>query len=153
VDALVLDSTGNLFDAISIATRAALHTTEMPLVTVVEGVGSGDFELELDGDRVVPLPLIQVPVFVTLTRVGNVAIVDASLEEEQCSGCRVAFAVNKLGHICTTQKGNGVVTVHQFQQMMMDASVIGQKLIEKMDNVLLEEKSIEKKYGFLHSTV
>lgn len=27
VDAMVLDSNGNLFDAISIATRAALHNT------------------------------------------------------------------------------------------------------------------------------
>lgn len=137
----------------------------MPVVTVVEGVDSNDYELELDADSLRTLPLISVPVFVTLTRIGNTAIVDASLEEEQCSSCRVAFAVNQKGNICTTQKGNGVISVSQLQQMMLvnlleipeltcqDASVIGQKVIELMDKVMLEEKRIPKKFGFLHSAL
>jgi len=153
VDALVLDSAGNLFDALSIATRAALLTTEMPVVTVVEGVGTDDYELELEVDSLTPLPLKDVPIFVTLTRIGTTAIVDASLEEEQCSACRISFAINKQGHICTTQKGNGVTTITQLQQMMLDSSVIGKKVIELMDKVLEEEKGRKKKYGFLHSTI
>lgn len=90
----------------------------MPVVTVVEGGESEDFELELEADSLVPLPLKDVPIFVTLTRIGNTAVVDASLEEEQCSNCRIAFAVNERGNICTTQKGNGVISVFQLQKMM-----------------------------------
>jgi hypothetical protein len=39
----------------------------MPVVTVVEGVAD-DYELELEVDSLIPLPIKQVPVFVTLTR-------------------------------------------------------------------------------------
>jgi exosome complex RNA-binding protein Rrp42 (RNase PH superfamily) len=54
-----------------------------------------------------------------VTRIGAAAIVDATLEEEQCSNGRVAFAVNGKGNVCTTQKGNGVLSVSQLQQMML----------------------------------
>eukprot|EP01126_Amoeba_proteus_P055967 TRINITY_DN697_c0_g1_i5.p1 TRINITY_DN697_c0_g1~~TRINITY_DN697_c0_g1_i5.p1 ORF type:complete len:289 (+),score=73.39 TRINITY_DN697_c0_g1_i5:86-952(+) len=148
VDALVLDSAGNLFDALSIATRAALLSTEIPVVSVVENTEEGGhFDIEL-GEDLQSLPILDIPVFVTLTRIGSTALVDTTLEEEYCSECRIAFAVNSKGIICTTQKGNGLVGLPQLQQMMLDASVLGMKMIDLMDRVLKTEQGKES-HGFL----
>jgi len=147
VDALVLGSTGNLFDAISIGTRAALLNTRIPVVSVVE-CDDGSFDLELDTEKTFGIDVNNVPVCVTLTRIGNDHIVDASLEEEFCSCCRIAFAVNKKGNLTTIQKGSGTVTRQQLQKMMLDATVVGQKIIEVLDSNLESERLIKKKVGF-----
>ncbi len=86
VDATVLDSGGNLLDAIVLASRAALKTTTIPAVTVVSsgdgggdgssggdgGSGGAELEIEVSDDPFESKPLSsadEVPVTVTLTKV------------------------------------------------------------------------------------
>lgn len=147
VDALVLASTGNLFDALSIGIRAALGNTKIPFVSVVQG-DSGSFELELDPEKTFALDIENVPICVALTKIGKEYIVDATLEEEFCSDCRIAFAVNQKGNLTTIQKGNGTLSHHQLHRMMLDATVIGKKVIEGMNTTLQQEKSRRTKLGF-----
>jgi len=149
VDALVLDSGGNLFDALSIATRAALYNTTIPQVTVVKGDEPGDFDLELNPDKTFGLPVENVPICVTLSKLGPHYILDSALEEELCSGCRVTFAVSKKGNLCAMQKGSGTVSPLALTQMIATVQSIGTIIIDKMDKLLEEEKLIKKKTGFL----
>jgi len=149
IDALVLDSGGNLFDAVSIATRAALYNTVIPQITVVKGEEYGDFDLEIDPDKFITLDTDNVPICVTLTKIGNYVIVDSTLEEEFCAGSRVTFSVNKHGRIYATQKGPGTLPVNSITQMMNIVQPIAIAIIAKMEEVLLKERSIKKKQGFL----
>jgi len=149
IDALVLDSGGNLFDAVSIATRAALYNTVIPQITVVKGEEHGDFDLEIDPDKSFTLNTDNVPICVTLTKIGTYVLVDATLEEEFCAGSRVTFSINKYGNIFATQKGPGTIPVNAVTQMMSVVQPIAVTIIGKMDEILLKEKSIKKKQGFL----
>lgn len=71
IDALVLGMGGNLVEAIVYAARAALRNTRIP-ATIVEDVGQGNLEFEVDGDEenAKPVPGWEdVPVLVSLTKV------------------------------------------------------------------------------------
>jgi len=151
VDALVLDSSGNLFDALSIAVRAALSNTQIPKVKIIPSP-DGTHELELDGDKAFSLPIDNVPVCVTMSRIGGHHIVDATLEEELCRGCRVTFAVNKSGNVCSVQKGTGTISPHAFTVMLQNAVSIGKILIEKLDAVLTLETEQKKNETSNHQT-
>ena len=51
IDALVLDcSGGNVFDAVALAIKAALATTKLPMLDVVEGEVEGTYDVELATD-------------------------------------------------------------------------------------------------------
>lgn len=156
----VLDSGGNLFDAISIAARAALATTTIPQVNVVEKPG-GQFELELsdDPEDMIRIDASNVPVCVTFSQVclnasllhllsfctmtshlsfqiGAFEVIDASLEEEGCLSCRTTFAVSKDGTFSSSQKGFGAADVKALREQVKIARRIAQQVIEKMDAAL-----------------
>lgn len=145
VDALVLDSTGNLLDALSIATRAAIHNTKIP---VIRAIGKEeDFELELDNEHTFTIDTKNVPVCVTFTMIGALYVADASLEEESCGDCKVSFFVYPSGNIGTIYSGNGSLKRESFQNMTVDASEVGKFIVQKMDKVLEDQKKAS--IGFL----
>jgi len=71
IDALVLDFGGNLFDAIMIGVRAALANARIPNVTVLEdSEGNKEIEISDDSEDVKSLDISNVPIAVTLHKVG-----------------------------------------------------------------------------------
>jgi len=152
IDAMVLDSAGNLFDAISITTRAALFNTKIPKVNVVPGNSLDEYEIELtdDPDDFVNITIEDIPICITLTQLGNRFILDSTLEEEKCLGCRVTIAVNKKGNICGIQKGgNGSIDNKTLKSMIQNAQNVGKIIIDKLDFALKEENTLGKeKIGF-----
>ncbi|KAI0226077.1 hypothetical protein L0F63_005128, partial [Massospora cicadina] len=106
IDALVLGMGGNLVDALSYATYAALAETRVP-ATVVEDVGQGNMEFELVGDdgKAMHLPGYEnVPVIVTLSKLGSQYVADCSLMEELCADAVIYVGVNKSGKLSGVQK-------------------------------------------------
>src|ERR671922_86806 len=77
VDCSVLNTDGNLFDATSYATVAALLTCKLPV-------------FEMQDDKVVdtgntqPMPITTVPVSITAARIGDYVLIDPNSEEEAC---------------------------------------------------------------------
>ena len=71
VDILVLEVGGNLFDAVSLAVKAALASTKIPVVSVT-AVDGGEPEIELSDDpyTATRLDVTRAPVLVTTTRIG-----------------------------------------------------------------------------------
>jgi exosome complex component RRP42 len=171
IDVMVLDSAGNLFDAISIAVRAALATTtfvlfvnsqdtdfdpalidtlRIPKVNVIEKPG-GQYELELsdDADETVRLNTEDVPICVTFTELGGFEIIDATMEEELCLGCRTTLAINKKGLFCTVQKGFGTISVTSLKSMIKIGRRVALQILEKLDDTLAkEQKERRQKIGF-----
>merc|ERR1719300_598988 len=85
IDILLLECGGNLFDAASIAVKAALFNTKLPSVKVRQEEG-GETELEVSDDPydVKRIDVTAAPTVVTLSKVGHSHIVDASPKEEAC---------------------------------------------------------------------
>ncbi|MDA4128533.1 MAG: exosome complex protein Rrp42 [Thaumarchaeota archaeon] len=99
VDVSILNVDGNLFDATSFAVVSALKTAKMP-----KYVPDGD-KAKATGETI-PVPVKRVPVSVTMARIGNVLIVDPSIEEEAVMDARITLTTDDDGNICAGQKGN-----------------------------------------------
>ena len=77
VDILILEVGGNLYDAVSIGVKAALHSTTIPRVKIAT-IDGGQPELEitddpLDGCR---LNVANSPILVTMCRIGRFSLKD-----------------------------------------------------------------------------
>ncbi len=98
-DNTVVDYDGNLFDACSYATTAALLTAKSPkwemkdgVPTLVEGVTED-------------VPTTTVPVSITMARIGKHLIVDPNADEWDCMDARITVTTDSDGNICALQKG------------------------------------------------
>ncbi|RUP48577.1 ribosomal protein S5 domain 2-type protein [Jimgerdemannia flammicorona] len=143
IDAIILDSAGNLLDAIFIATRAALFNTRVPK-TIVQDLGDGQFEFELLDD-VESAERIEgwdhVPIGITLNKIGSRYIIDATPLEELCTEAKLVVAVNRKGHLCGLQKSaDGGIEPSLLTEMVQTAKSLGQSLIKQLDDQLEREE-------------
>ncbi|KAG0201286.1 Exosome complex component RRP42 [Mortierella sp. GBA30] len=142
VDALVLDYGGNLMDAIFMGTRAAIFDTRIPK-TEVQDLGDGQFEFEVlddaeDTDAVEGRE--DMPVCVTLNKIGARHIVDASPLEELCTEAKLVVAVNRSGELCGLQKGqDGGIEPSLLLEMIQAGKTMGLSLIKQLDSSIKEE--------------
>lgn len=98
VDIYVLNHDGNLIDASSLAASLALLTSKMPRAEVSGG------EVRVDSSVRDSPPLAEMPVTVTISKVGEWLVVDPSLEEEEVSDARLSVSVVS-DKVCAIQKG------------------------------------------------
>ncbi|XP_012575977.1 PREDICTED: exosome complex component RRP42 isoform X3 [Condylura cristata] len=123
VDVLLLECGGNLFDAISIAVKAALFNTRIPRVRVLEDEeGSKDIELSDDPYDCIRLSVEHVPCIVTLCKIGCRHVVDATLQEEACSLASLLVSVTSKGVMtCMRKVGKGSLDPESIFEMMEDS--------------------------------
>ncbi|KAJ3018903.1 Exosome complex component RRP42 [Thoreauomyces humboldtii] len=141
VDALVLDYGGNLLDAIFLATRGALHNTRIPRATVEQSDGRVEFEIA-DEETEVVRGWEDVPVAVSLSKIGYRHIVDATPLEELCSSARLTVAINRRGNLCALQKGGqGGIEPSLLAEMVQTAKQLGLSLLRKQDTSLAGEEA------------
>lgn len=141
VDVLVLDSAGNLFDTISIATRAALHNTKLPKFTLsgTDEDGEGEIEIEISDDVEdgVALDVSNMPICVSLTKIGAWFVADTTIEEELCAEARLTFGVNDKGFVFTLNKGgSGGIDPAVLSEMIQVAKKIGVGLCQSLNDTL-----------------
>ncbi|EGC37720.1 hypothetical protein DICPUDRAFT_29826 [Dictyostelium purpureum] len=140
IDAIVLDSDGNLFDALSIATRAALYNTRLPRVKAIQGEYEEiTFEVSDDPEDTLSLSIENAPICVTLTKIGTQFVIDSTLQEELCMDARLTVGINSHSNICSIQKG-GIQGLDPatINQMINTSKVIGTKILNIMDKTLKE---------------
>ncbi len=118
VDLNVLDHSGNLFDTAALASILALMNAKTREYTVSK---SGELKYK---DSTAPLPLQNFPVEVTVAKIGDKMIVDATLEEEAVIDAQITIAVGKDNEICAVQKSLfdtlSQDEVHQALQIAID---------------------------------
>lgn len=147
VDALVLDSGGNLYGALSIAVCAALRVVLLPRVIVIRGEADEPDEIEVDEEVFEPLSCADgAPVAVTLSAIGGRGcyVADCTSEEEACIKCAVTVGVNQSGKSCgIVSGGSGGVDMHTLGLMLADAVRLGVGILKTMDSFLRED--VEKR--------
>jgi exosome complex component RRP42 len=106
IDIHILDHDGNLFDAASLASLAALFTATVP---------AKRFEL---GDDF-PLPLQDPPISCTSVKFNDIVVTDPSFDEEEIEDARLTVATDQNGDIRAMQKGlDGSFTRDEIQKVI-----------------------------------
>ncbi|NP_001279225.1 exosome complex component RRP42 [Callorhinchus milii] len=154
VDVLLLECGGNLFDAISIAVKAALHNTRIPKVRVLEDEeGSKEIELSDDPYDCIRLNVESVPCIITLSKIGYRHVVDATSQEEACCMASLLVSVTGKGTItCFRKIGGGSLDPASIFEMLETGKRVGNALHVSLQTTLEKEESLGKKrekVGFL----
>jgi len=127
-DNSVIDHDGNLFDACSYATTAAILTCKIPkwemqdeVPTLVEGQLSDP-------------PITTIPVSVTMARIGDHILVDPNSDEWACMDARITITTNSDGNVCALQKGgNSGFTPEQIMKCLEISRTIGAEIRQKLE--------------------
>lgn len=154
IDVLLLQCDGNLYDAISIAIKAALFNTKLPKVLIVEQEeGGAEIELSDDPYDSVRLNVHNLPCIVTLCKVGPRYVVDSTLQEKACSVASLLMAVTPSGACtCMRKVGGGSLDPESVFEMTEAGKRVGKALHAPLMTLLAQEESLGKKrqkVGFL----
>lgn len=135
IDIYPTDNAGNLIDAGGLAAVAAVATAQIQRAEVTK-----DNEVVLYEDKI-PLPVSNLPVFVTIGKIGDTLIVDPTFEEELAMDARITFVIDENDNICGIQKGGGgAFTISEIIKARNLALSVSKKIREKHYDKL---KSIE----------
>ncbi|KAM7251399.1 hypothetical protein ACFE04_023282 [Oxalis oulophora] len=151
IDCLVVSSDGNLLDALGAAIMkylcselfnnkvwrpmAALSDTGIPSVHVsVDGSGEEQPQIDISDEDSLQFDTSNVPVIVTLTKVGKHYIVDATSEEESQMSSAVSISINRQGHICgLIKRGGAGLDPSVILDMISVAKHVSEQLFIKLD--------------------
>ena len=114
IDIYSINDDGNLIDAAGMGTLAALKTVKFPKYDEKkEKVLYGEFTTK-------KLPLSkEVPIIVTVHKIGDNMLVDPTLEEEDVSEVRVTIGGTPEGTIFSMQKGNSKeISIDDFYKIL-----------------------------------
>lgn len=146
MDILILECGGNLFDAVSIAVKAALYNTKIPKVTAA-AMDGGNVELELSDDPhacdrldVEPFPLL-----VTVCKIGDQCLVDPSAEEEECSLAKLVIGVSSTPRRTTITATRTAGTGSFHQNTLNECLRLGKLAGEGLSRELLKILQIDEK--------
>jgi len=95
IDIHMINHQGNLLDAAALAAVSALLNAKVPKL-------DGENVLREDYER--KLPVLHVPITVTVGKVGDNFIVDPTLQEEKILDSKLSIAVREDDTICALQK-------------------------------------------------
>ncbi|XP_048085755.1 exosome complex component RRP42 isoform X2 [Alosa alosa] len=154
VDVLLLQCDGNLFDAISVAIKAALFNTKIPRVHISEDEDGGkEIELSDDPYDCVRVNVENVPCIVTLCKIGHRHVVDATLQEKACSVASLLISVTHRGTVtCVRKVGGGSLDPESIFEMTETGKRVGKALHTPLMELLQKEESLgskRQKVGFL----
>lgn len=131
IDSSVIDSAGNLFDACSYASVAAVLSCTIPKYEIKE-----EAPVLVEGVTSKP-PVKTIPVSVTMARIGDYIIVDPSRDEEACMDARITITTNSAGNICALQKGGeDGFTVEQLMKCSELALSVGTKIRKRLEQLM-----------------
>lgn len=142
VDVLLLECGGNLFDAVSLAVKAALANTKIPNVTMTKDEGGIELDVSDDPYDFKRLDVSEAPLVVTVNKIGHYHVIDASEKEEACSLARIMLGVTQSGLITAMKKeGSGSLDADSISDMMESAKKVGVVLNKNLLKSLEEEET------------
>jgi exosome complex component RRP42 len=111
IDVVTINDAGNLLDAAGLAAIAALKDARFPKYD-----GTAVNYKELTKEK---LPIVKIPIPITVIKIGNNLIVDPTNEEEEFIDARLTVASIEDGTLCALQKGGSVpLTIEEIGKMV-----------------------------------
>lgn len=108
IDVVIIESSGNVFDIITMGTYCALNDTRLPktieFTTSTEDVKDMSFDIDQDPTHCILLDALDMPICATLQMIGNYLVADCTTSEEQVGGATISVFVNRNNQICGVQK-------------------------------------------------
>ena len=98
-DNAVTDHDGNLFDACSYATTAAINSCKIPKYEMQD-----DAPVKIENEFDAP-PISTLPVSVTMAKIDDYIIVDPNFDEWSIMDARITITTNSDGNVVALQKG------------------------------------------------
>jgi exosome complex component RRP42 len=129
IDIYILNHDGNLIDASALAALAALLNTKM-------------FKFEVEDGEVkkkpgyTPLPIINHPISVTFSKIGDKLILDSGLDEEQVMDTRFTIVLDKDDNICALQKGGG--SGYFTKEEILEVAKIAQEKTKELRKIVVK---------------
>ncbi|MFT4326621.1 MAG: exosome complex protein Rrp42, partial [Candidatus Woesearchaeota archaeon] len=124
VDVTVMNDDGNLFDACGLAAIAAIKDAKFPKVV--------DGKADYNQKTKTSVPLKQVPLGVTVIKIGTHLLVDPTLKEMQFMESRLTVTSIEDGTICAMQKGGSAPFKVEDVTTMVDLGVSKAKDLRKL---------------------
>jgi exosome complex component RRP42 len=123
VDIHVIDHDGNLIDAASLGSIAALKSARIPKYEN-DKIVFGEYQGEI--------PMKDTPIEVTIAKISGKLLVDTTREEEGALEARVTIGTTEKGDICAIQKGGtGFFTTKELREAA-DLSIAKGKELRKL---------------------
>jgi len=154
IDIHIIDYDGNLFDAASLASLAALMTAKIPidrldekdrfkfiknrLIDIYAIPGIDEAIIKEDNNKAnnkIDLKkfLKEPPVSCTSVKFNGVSVMDPSLDEEEIAEARLTVATDEKGDIRAMQKGlNGSFSVDEIKKVIKSSIDNGRKIREQL---------------------
>lgn len=111
-----------MFDAVSLAAKAALCNTSLPNIIGTYEDGK-NVDLQISDDPFDTKPLEEagdLPVLVSLCKIGNNYVADPTIEEEICGAGCIVVSVTPKGHISgVLKKGAGSFMPDTLNEIIM----------------------------------
>ena len=98
-DNAVTDHDGNLFDACSYASTAAINSCKIPKYEMQD-----EKPVKIEDEFIEP-PITTLPVSVTMAKIGDHILVDPTIEEWGIMDARITITSNSDGNVVALQKG------------------------------------------------
>ena len=128
VDVYVFDYGGNVLDACTLASVAALYNTKLPKVEV-----EGENVKIIKEEKTDITPIVQPVVTVTVGKIGKYLLVDPNITEESILDAKVSFSYTREGRIVGMQKGaHGSLTLQEIDAMENLARTASQILFDEL---------------------
>ncbi len=134
IDLYSLDDFGNLYDACVLAAVAALATTKIPEVEIVDGNVSFT-------DEVRPIKMDAYPISVTSYKIGDHIVTDAEFKEERIADARISFGTTQHYIVSGQKGGKGAFK----SQEVMDALTHSIQKASKIREFFAEELGLDLK--------
>lgn len=129
VDCSIINADGNLFDATSYATVAALLSARLPILEMQDNK-------VVDTGQTKDMPVTTIPVSITAVRIGEFVLADPVAEEEACMDARVTIVTTPEG-FCAIQKGfAGSFTIDQLKKAAETARIKGEEVRAKLQELI-----------------
>lgn len=114
IDIYIMNYYGNLIDTSAIASIVALLATKLPAAKLNE-----DGNTPIWNGEYMPVPLKELPLQITFSKINDIVIVDPSLSEELVQDGRISIGVTESNKICSIQKiGTAIWSQEEILKLM-----------------------------------
>jgi exosome complex RNA-binding protein Rrp42 (RNase PH superfamily) len=144
VDLLILQIDGDPSDACSIATYVALRSCKMPKVELIAGESGTQEDFEVSGDLSDGLSFNcgDVPLSITILKVGSVFLVDSSGLEQACASCALSISIDQRGNCCgLSYLKSGAMTIEELEEAISIATRTADAIFSQLDSFSLHTSS------------